>query len=201
MIWLDLPKSGKAVPPKKWAATMREYALWMRTAYSSGVPVVLCGWRGKQWQYEALAALLTDNIVSESRHTLCHYGMQHVDEECKAAFHMYSTFAVAQCRCTCKPPVAKTSVPAATIANKIYEKLLPKTLKQLRVMPILAWEPDSKSNYNIIEKNEMKKQNRKQLRISRKKPRIPDGGKRKGKATPQRRPQAQGAEDSGGGTL
>ena len=123
---------------------MREFALWMRAAYSSGVPAVLCGWRGKQWQYEALAALLTDNIVSESRHALCHYGMQHVDEECKAAFHMYSTFAVAQCRCTCKPPVAKTSVPAATIANKIYEKLLPKTIQQVRVKPILAWDPESK---------------------------------------------------------
>ena len=141
IIWIDLPKSGRAVPPRKWAATMREFALWIRSASSSKVPAVLYGWRGKQWQYEALAALLTDNIVTESKHALCHYELPHVDEEGRAAFHMYSTFPVAGGRCHCQTPVTPTNRKQTEITTEMYKRLIPKITVSLQ--PGLDMKPES----------------------------------------------------------
>ena len=48
VVWVDIPNSGQATPPRKWSPTVRELALWIRVATASSVPAVLAGRRGKQ---------------------------------------------------------------------------------------------------------------------------------------------------------
>ena len=97
---------------------------------------------------------MTDKIITESRHTLCHYGLQHVDAEGKAAYHMYSTFPASQARCICKPPIKFTSKAQATTTAKLFEQIAPKVLKESRVehsRPFLVRDPDSNGILNVNE--------------------------------------------------
>ena len=110
LLWIDLPKSGKAVPPKKWTSTMRELALWVRAAKDTEIPAIISGWRGKHWQWESIQALLQDGTMNESRHALCGYGVPHIDYDKRAAIHTYTTKPIAQRNCNCKSKVQERKI-------------------------------------------------------------------------------------------
>ena len=149
VVWIDLPKSGRAVPPRKWSPTVREIALWIRSAKASRVPAVLAGWRGKHWQHEELAKLTQEEVVHESRHALCRYGVVHRHEGSCSVYHAFTTTPAqnARCRCSISDSLARGRGDGvlAAVAN-MYAQFVPRMLQLWQIVgPRQEREPDSES--------------------------------------------------------
>ena len=104
LLWLGIPTSGRSCPPGRYATSMRELADWMRHAQSSACCAILIGLRGRAWQDESLKALLRDSIVYESKHHLCSFNMQVLDDQpapSSVAYHCYTTWKADSSSCNC----------------------------------------------------------------------------------------------------
>ena len=57
-IWIILPSSGRAVPPNRRTATLRDLSLWILRAQDADLRAALFGLRGKHWQDETEPELI-----------------------------------------------------------------------------------------------------------------------------------------------
>jgi hypothetical protein len=104
VLWIELPSSGRSCPPGRRAATLRQVSLWMRAARAASTLAVIFGLRGKIWQDESLAALVTDNIVAEARHQLCHYDIKVTSDSAMPScvtYHSYTSWPCPPSLCKC----------------------------------------------------------------------------------------------------
>ena len=103
VVWMELPSSGRTVPPKKRSSTISEMALWMRAAQQGASRAVLIGPRGRCWQSEALEDLVQTKALHESQHTMCHFGVVHSDAGVanSTTFNARTTLTVAWSKCQC----------------------------------------------------------------------------------------------------
>ena len=113
-LWLEIPRSARPIPISKRPAVFNELALWVRTARMSGVPACLVGLRGVAWQNEHLARLVTDRVIYESRHQLCHYGLAMIDtnQPSRVSYHAFTTFSAESGLCRCPHPRIQQERPA-----------------------------------------------------------------------------------------
>ena len=101
--------------------------------------------------------------MQESRQALCGYGVPHIDDNKKAALHAYSTKAMPQQNCKCKPNVtgnAKVKMKEAT--QQVYKQLVPCALDRLGVKPVQRRVSESIQNENLDERGAQARK-RKQL--------------------------------------
>ena len=102
LMWLDFPSSGRSLPPGKRPASTRQLCLWIQQCKESGIPCILIGLRGRHWQDQNLANLVTDKIVSEATIHLCHFNIkvtEDTDKPSAVKLHAYTTFPLRPFRC------------------------------------------------------------------------------------------------------
>ena len=104
-LWLEIPRSSRSVPIGKRSAVFNELALWVRTARMADIPACLVGLRGVAWQDQHLASLVSDQVICESRHQLCHYGLALADsnQPSRVTYHAFTTFHAESGLCRCPP--------------------------------------------------------------------------------------------------
>ena len=135
-LWLEIPRSARSIPISNRPAVFNELALWVRTARMSGVPACLVGLRGVAWQNEHLARLVTDRVIHESRHQLCHYGLAMIetDQPSRVSYHAFTTFSAESGLCRCPPDtehihefsknVQHTTVRRVRTETELFQRLM-----------------------------------------------------------------------------
>ena len=102
LVWLEIPRSGAAVPVHRRRAVNRQLALWMRQAHAVDTPACLFGLRGRVWQDESYADLQRDKISHDDLHQLCAYRLQlNSSTPSCVAYSTLSTRSLAGGKCRC----------------------------------------------------------------------------------------------------
>ena len=102
LIWLEVPRSGRSVYPRRRKSTYRKLSLWVRSASSSGIPATIIGLQGHAVRDLSIEFLISDQLVTEGVHQLCAYGIKinnSMAQSSSVVYHTYSTQPFADGRC------------------------------------------------------------------------------------------------------
>ena len=134
LVWIEIPASGKSVPPKRWSAAVSEIVRWLQTASVSGVLAVVLGQRGRHWQQEDLMRAQQSTTIHESDHALCHFGIRinpAATQPSEIKYHMLSTTPFKNHPCKCPKGTTHQYDLAALRGQEGSERLRAKALTRL----------------------------------------------------------------------